>query len=113
MEGALTAASGTATMGRGEEGVWSVGGEWGVWAMDGVCKVRGEFGVWWEWGESGDSEEWDGSDDAGGLDLRGEVREAPAFVDVAPRRAFKDLANSALVAESITDAAPRQTSKKG
>jgi len=46
------------------------------------------------------------------LDLRGEVLEAPPFVDCALRRAFKDLANSALVAESITDAAPRQTSKQ-
>jgi len=81
--------------------------------MEGVCDVRGECGVWWEWGESGDSAEWDGSDDAGGLDLRGEVLEAPPFVDCAPRRSFKDLANSALVAESITDAAPRQTSNKG
>jgi len=38
--------------------------------------------------------------------------EAPAFADCAPRRAFRDLANSALVAESIADAAPRQTSNK-
>jgi len=57
MEGALAAASGTAAMGSGELGVWSVGGEWDVWAVEGVCDVRGEFGVWWdgvwwEWGES-------------------------------------------------------------
>ena len=91
----------------------SDGGEWGVWAMEGVSDVRGEFSVWWECGESGDSAEWDGSDDASGLDLRGEVLGAPPFADCAPRRAFKDLANSALVAESITDAAPRQTSNKG
>ena len=75
--------------------------------------MRREFGVWWEWGEWGDSEDWDGNDDADGLDLRGEVREAPTFVDVTPRRAFKDLASSTLVAESITDVAPRQTSNKG
>jgi len=41
------------------------------------------------------------------------VLEASPFADYAPRRAFKDLANSTLVAESITDAAPRQTSNKG
>jgi len=57
MEGALVAASGSAAMGRGELGVWSVGGEWGVWAVEGVCDVGGEFGVWWEWGELGVSVE--------------------------------------------------------
>jgi len=103
MEGAPAAASGTATMGRGELGVWSVGGEWGVWAVEGVCDERGEFGV---------SVEWGGSDGDDGLDLRGEVLEAPPFADFAQRRAFKDLANSARVAESITDAAPKQTKQQ-
>ena len=109
MEGALAAASGTAAMGRGELGVWSVGGELDVWAVEGVCDVRGEFGVWWESGESGVSVEWDGGD---GLDWRGEVLEAPPFADFAPRRAFKDLANSTRIAESITDAAPKQTKQQ-
>jgi len=103
MEGALVAASGTAAMGRGELGVWSVGGEWGVWAMEVVCDERGEFGV---------SEECGGSDGGDGLDLRGEVREAPPFADFTPRRDFKDLANSARVAESNTDVAPKQTKQQ-
>ena len=81
----------------------------GVWVVEGVCDVRGEFGVWWEWVELGVSAVWGSSDGGDGLDLRGEVLEAPAFADVVPRRAFKDLANSIRVAESITDAAPRQT----
>jgi len=85
-------------MGRGELGVWSVGGELDVWAVEGVYDVRGEFGVWWERGELGVSVEWGGSDGGDGLDLRGEVLEAPAFADAAPRRAFKDLASSIRVA---------------
>ena len=79
--------------------------------MEGVSDERGEFGVWW--GELGVPEEWGGNDGGDELDLRGEVMEAPAFVDCASRRAFRDLANSTLVAESITDAAPRQTNNKG
>ena len=79
--------------------------------MEGVSDEGGEFGVWW--GELGVPEERDGSDGGDELDLRGEVMEAPAFADCTPKRAFSDLANSALVAESITDAAPRQTSNKG
>ena len=51
------------------------------------------------------------------MDLRGEVLEAPPFADFAPRRAFKDLAfkdlaKLARVAESITDAAPKQTKQQ-
>jgi len=103
MERALAATSGIVAMGRGELGVWSVGGEWGVWAVKGVCDERGEFGV---------LEEWGGSDGGDGLDLRGEVLEEPPFADFARRRAFKDLANSARVAESITDAAPKQTKQQ-
>jgi len=103
MEGALAAASGTAAMGSGELGVWSVGGEWGVWVVEGVCNEKGEFGV---------SEEWGGSGGGDGLDMRGEVLEAPPFADFAPRRAFKDLANSTRIAESITDAAPKQTKQQ-
>ena len=79
--------------------------------MEGVSDERGEFGVWWE--ELGVPEERGGNDGGDELDLRGEVMEAPAFADCASRRAFRDLANSALVAESIIDAAPRQTSNKG
>jgi len=79
--------------------------------VEGVSYERGEFGVWC--GELGVPEERDGNDGGDELDFRGEVMEAPAFVDCASRRAFRDLANSALVAESITDVAPRQTSNKG
>jgi len=79
--------------------------------VEGVSDERGEFGVWW--GELGVPEERGGSDGGDELDLRGEVMEAPSFVDCTPRRAFKDLANSALVAESITDVVPRQTRNKG
>jgi len=110
MEGALAAANGTAAIGRGEEGVWNVGGEWGAWAVEGVSDEGREFGVWW--GELGVPEEWGGSDGGDELDSREEVMGAPAFAGCAPRRAFSDLANSALVAESITDAAPRQTNNK-
>jgi len=79
--------------------------------VEGVSDERGEFGVWW--GELGVPEERGGNDGGDELDLRGEVMEAPTFVDCASRRAFGDLANSALVAKSITDVAPRQTSNKG
>ena len=84
-----------------------------VWAVEGVCDVRGEFGVWWEWGELGVSAVCGSSDDGDGLELRGEVLEAPAFADVVPRRAFKDLASSIRVAESITDAAPNKSGNRG
>jgi len=79
--------------------------------VEGVSDERGEFGVWW--GELGVPEERGGSDGGDELELRGEVMEAPAFADYTPRRAFRDLANSTLVAESITNVAPRQTSNKG
>jgi len=45
VEGTLATASGTAAMGRGELGVWSVGGELGVWS------VGGKLGVWSVGGE--------------------------------------------------------------
>jgi len=77
--------------------------------VEGVCDVREEFGVWWEWGELGVSVECDGGDE---LDLRGEGLEVPPFADFALRRAFRDLAKSARVAESITDAAPEQTKQQ-
>ena len=51
--GVSATASGTATMGRGELGVWSVGGELDVWSVEGTWSMRGEFGVWREWGELG------------------------------------------------------------
>jgi len=40
------------------------------------------------------------------------VLEAPPFADFAPRRAFKDLAKSACVAEPIIDVAPKQTKQQ-
>jgi len=96
-------ASGTAAMGRGELGVWSVESAW---------SMRGEFGVWREWGELGVLAVWCGGDGGSGLDSVVGVVEAPAFAGDASKRAFKDLASSTRLEESITDTAPRQTKQQ-
>jgi len=80
------------------------GGDLGVW------RARGEFGVCREWGELGVSAVWGNGDGGNKLDWIGEVLEAPPF---ASKRAFKDLASSIRVAESITHAAPNKSSNKG
>jgi len=110
--GVLATASGTATMGRGELGVWSVGGELDVWSVEGTWSMRGEFGVWREWGELGVSAVWCGGDGGSGLDSVVGVVEAPAFAGDASKRAFKDFSSSTPLEESITDAAPRQTKQQ-
>jgi len=51
--------------------------------VEGVSVERGEFGVWW--GELGVPKERGGNDGGDELDLRGEVMEAPAFVDCTSR----------------------------
>ena len=46
--GVPATASGTTTMGRGELGVWNVGGELDVWSVEGAWSMMGEFGIWRE-----------------------------------------------------------------
>ena len=95
--GVPATASGTAAMGGGDLGVWS---------------VRGEFGVCREWGELGVSAMWRGGDGGSGLDSMTGIMEALAFPGDASKRVFRDLASSTRLEESITDAAPRQTKQQ-
>ena len=83
------------------------GGDLGVWSK------REEFGVCKDWGELGVSAVWGSGDGGNRLDSTGKVLEAPPFADFESRRAFKDLASSARVAGSITDAAPNKPGNRG